>query len=1042
MTKKEVNAESNEKTQEKKALSSKAKKSESGQKFDFKKINFDNKILSVTFAIIFIMIGMYVAWDVRDGPISLDGLDKNIESNIYNNIRMAISQQIAAESPNLNEQYRQEKVEKAYANVVATGEYSYGGQTIKISDIVAGQSQNIKDKLKADNGQTYLTAIDPHMFLGQSRNYIKNGHMGTSLDEDGTPRLDYKLAPIGVNVPKDPDFHVWLESKLFLKNGLTGNSSIGEFTAAIFSLSAIIATLCAIPAFLILRQVTNNFSALIGTLVLVTIGTFVSRTVSGFVDTDAYQVLFPLLIVASLMYSFFSKNTVVKICYAVLSGFFVGMFLWAWGNGWFLFLFLSGALVAYIGYLVIENIISKLSFKEIFENIKSSLLVSGVFLISSFVFVKYFVDNNIFLMTYNGLFGGLGGITSFSGSNIWPNVLSSVAELNAAGFSQIVGSVGGGIIFLIALVGLTFLISDFKTENKKMVLIRRMLIIFSVIWTALIINANMFVFLTANSPLLFLVLLFVPVGLGGILSLMNNNRSEKIFVAILLSIWIAGTIYMSLNGVRFILLLAPAFAISFGVGMFYIFTSINLFLVKEMNLKTYVSRNIGGYLITGVLFLVLFNPMYTQANAIGDGVTPNFDDAWYGSMYKIKNESESDAIITSWWDFGHFFALVADRGVTFDGGSQTTPRAHWVGRILMENDEEVAHDMIQMLVCGGNEAHNTMLSYTTGTPADAIKVNKVLYTTFGKNSTETRELLAVNKYFTFDDSQLDNIMDYLSCEDPAEDFFITSQDMIGKAGVWAHWGSWDFNKKYVHDNYKGLSVEQMAVDIDESEILIQTYVDELLDIDLRAKTQDIKREDLVNQWFAPYPSYIPIQGQYEVPCEMDENMTLSCAHGLVISLADGDVKVVSGFEGQVKFKNVVIPTSLGTLMSVEQDADGDVDAFLLPSGDNSFNVVLAQSPLGASLFTKLYYYNGFGTKYFEAFDQQQSVLGNTIKVWKVSWTPIEKETDLSNQISEEELAKIQEQISSQMNAEVVSSEILDVEVEGGAKSPINETVSE
>ena len=78
---------------------------------------------------------------------------------------------------------------------------------------------------------------------------------------------------------------------------------LGEYIGAIFTLSAILATLSVIPIFLIIRVFSNNLFALFGSLILLTVGTFVSRTVAGFVDTDAYQILFPLSITASLIYA-------------------------------------------------------------------------------------------------------------------------------------------------------------------------------------------------------------------------------------------------------------------------------------------------------------------------------------------------------------------------------------------------------------------------------------------------------------------------------------------------------------------------------------------------------------------------------------------------------------------------------------------------------------------------------------------------------------------------------------------------------------------
>ncbi len=263
----------------------------------------------------------------------------------------------------------------------------------------------------------------------------------------------------------------------------------------------------------------------------------------------------------------------------------------------------------------------------------------------------------------------------------------------------------------------------------------------------------------------------------------------------LLGIWMTGTIYMSLNGVRFILLLAPAFAIAFGLGLYYIANIINEFMTVEFSLQKEHMKKAFGYIAVGLLFIILFIPMANQAKAISDQTLPNFDDAWYSTMYKIENQSQKDAIITSWWDFGHFFAAVSHRGVTFDGGSQTTPQSHWVGKLLMENDEEKAVDILRMLVCGGNNAHDYMLEMVNGTAADAVKINKIIYSTFGQDIESTEQIIKNNSYYKFDAEQVNTIMENLACENPREDFLITSEDMVGKAGVWAHWGSWDFTKK-------------------------------------------------------------------------------------------------------------------------------------------------------------------------------------------------------------------------------------------------------
>ncbi len=954
-----------------------------------------HKYFKIILPIILILFVMFIAFHVRSGPINLSGMEERVEANVYANVQNIISQQVEQQYPNLNPAYKQELVAKEYQKVLDTGKFTLNGEEILVSDIAKQNAQSVKDQFQADNGQTYLNAIDPYHFLHLTQNMQETGTQGNLIktDENGNEvsYTTYKLAPIGSKVSSKPEFHVWLESLLFKLNGLNQNSSIGEQTKAIYLIPVIFAMLSVIPCFLILRHFTNDLFGALGSLLLVSIGTFVSRTIAGFVDTDAYNVFFPLVIVVFLIYAFLYEDKIKTFGLAAVAGFFQGMFIWAWGPGWFIFVFIMTALIMYLGYITLVNIIKRSKLKEFIEPIKNNLITLFTFLISSIIFTYLFVKQNIVTLSIGNVMGA-GGLTAID-SNIWPNVLSSVAELNNATFSSVISSVGGNVIFIIALLGLVLLALDFKVREEKFKIINRVVIAFAAIWFFLIVDQGYFVFLAANSQLLFLIILFLPIGLALLMRVLNHNTGDRVFLTILLSVWVAGTIYMSLNGVRFVLLLAPAFAISFGVGLYYLSNIINNFIEKEVKITHEYGKKAVGYIFMIVVFIVLFNPIYAQATNISKGTTPNFDDAWYSSMEKIRLNSSEDAIITSWWDFGHFFATVAQRGVTFDGGTQGTPRAHWVGKLLMENDEEVAHDILRMIVCGGNEAHNTMLKYSDGTTADAVKINKILYQTFGKDSEETRKVLENNSYYTYTTEQVDEIMNYLSCEEPVEDFLITSEDMVGKAGVWAHWGSWDFTKKYVFDNYKIKSADQIALDIDENVTLINGYVAELKQIEVKAKAQNVKLKDLQNQWFAPYPSYIPIQGKYQYPCQ-EQNSSLICQNGVIINLQTSKVTTHESMNGQLNFKNLVFPNVYGALSVIEQNSDGDIDVILIPNGD-SFNVMLAQSPLGNSLFTKLFYLGGYGTKYFERFDDVQSVTGTRVITWKVKWDLNESIGDIS-----------------------------------------------
>lgn len=945
-------------------------------------IDFGLNIAKYAIPLILILFVMWFAFFVRSGPINLNGLDDRIEANTYSQIQSIVSQQMEINYGTLkqkNPTYFQELVDAEYKKVIESGKINYGGQTVIIKDLVKQNQEYIKSAFQSDDNQTYLNAIDPYHFLFFASNFYETGTTGDSI-VNGIPWVTKKLSPIGYKGTENPQFHVWLESKLFSFDNLDKeNSTISQQTKSIYLIPVFLAMIAGIAIFFILRRFSNDLFALFGSLLLVSIGTFVSRTVAGFVDTDGYVVLFPLLISVFLIYAFVYNSKYITIFLATIAGLFQGLFLWAWSPGWFIFIFSITSLIGYLAYLFSIKIFNKIKNRDFEIKITNDLLTLFSFIISSVLFTYLFIKKNIFYLAVSGLLGSQDRFATI-GSNIWPNVFSSVAELNPASFGQIVSGVGSNFIFIIALLGVLFLTLDFKTKNINQTLIKRGIIFSSILWFLIIVLGNAFVSLTANMPLIFLALLFLPIGIALLQSLLNNNKNSKIFLAILLTIWMAGTIYMSLNGVRFILLLAPAFAISFGLGLYYLSNIINTFFTKEFNISNIYGKILPGFIVITLLFITLFTPVANQAITISDQTLPNFDDAWYDAMYKIKDNSQENAIITSWWDFGHFFATVSERGTTFDGGSQTTPRSHWVGKLLLENDEEKAHDILRMLVCGGNEAHNTFLSFTAGNTDDAVKINKVLYKTFGKNLEDTRNIIKNNKYYDLTNEQTDQIMNYLACQSPVEDFLITSEDMVGKAGVWAHWGSWDFTKKYVYDNYKKDSASQISKAIDENITLIQTYIEELKSIEIKANQQDIKKEDLINQWLAPYPSYIPIKGQYSFPCTQ-QNTTLVCQNGISVDMQSG--QVTSQFGSDVKFANVYFPTNTGDIQGIKI-GDGNIDILIVAS-QTGFSSILMQTPLGNSLFTRLFYLDGFGTKYFEKFDEKQSATGVKIKTWKVIW---------------------------------------------------------
>jgi asparagine N-glycosylation enzyme membrane subunit Stt3 len=155
-------------------------------------------------------------------------------------------------------------------------------------------------------------------------------------------------------------------------------------------------------------------------------------------------------------------------------------------------------------------------------------------------------------------------------------------------------------------------------------------------------------------------------------------------------------------------------------------------------------------------------------------------------MTWIKNNTSQNTVLTSWWDFGHLFTAVADRPVTFDGGSQNTPRAYWVGQALVTSNENLSAGIFRMLTSSGDQGYLTLENYTHDTGKSVEILKKIL--PVDKQAAQT---ILVNDY-NLTPEQAQNVLKYTHPDNPAPHELILSSDMIGKASVWSGFGNWNF----------------------------------------------------------------------------------------------------------------------------------------------------------------------------------------------------------------------------------------------------------
>ena len=186
---------------------------------------------------------------------------------------------------------------------------------------------------------------------------------------------------------------------------------------------------------------------------------------------------------------------------------------------------------------------------------------------------------------------------------------------------------------------------------------------------------------------------------------------------------------------------------------------------------------------------------------------------------------------------------------------------------------------------------------------------------------------------------------------PPENYFITSEDMVSKAGVWAHFGSWDFEKalayNIVKSNTKDNALQKLQEELNYSEEESQSIYRQLNGLSERE----------ANAWIAPYPSY-----SQTGRCQT-QNSTIICENGIII---ENNQAYVNTKEGQVKLQSFRIDNQ------IYSSTEGSNEISVAYDSTKSMARLMHPALLG-SMFTELFFFNGENLDHFELFNHEKGV---------------------------------------------------------------------
>ncbi len=915
-------------------------KTQEEESIDFKSIMTNSKRYLVP---LLILIPILLSIFFRIQPFYLPITDDWAENSVYQNIRSSISEQIDKQYPNLPDENKI-KIINENLEVIKQSNGEAIDQQIEM------YSLGLKQRMQDDDGQTYLLAIDPYLWYGESKNYIENGQFGNTY-KDGEDWYNLRNGRVGVNagVPFNSVMTV-----LVYKIIHPFNKDFSIMSAA-FLVPLLIMTLAVIPIFFIGRRFAGNIGGFFAAVMFAIHPALLNRTVAGFSDTDPYTVFFPLLTIWLFFEALDAKTLKNRLILTSSAGLSLAFFNFAWNAGWwYTFDFIVGTMGLYLVYHIITN------FKSIKENIsgfikgsqvKEFFSILGVLTIAFVVFrgvIALLSGTGSVLMGVKNIYEALIAqplwfiqIKAVAATTLWPNVLTTVAELNPSSFPTIISSLGGHLLFWISVIGL-FLVM-FKTRESE---------------------------------------------------------QKYLKFAILLAIWFLASIYGALTSLRFIALIVPVFALGFGAALGISYNYVKKWASKELNINEMILKTV----IVLVFILLLLSPVKSAWGTVKNEV-PSFTDAWYDSLTEIK-EASDDAIITSWWDFGHWFVAMSQRRVTFDGGDQGN-RIHWVGKSLLTDDEDEAVAILRMLNCGQELAFDTIENYTNDSYSSKMLIDMIILMDKSKADETLKEA-------GFDKDQRENILELTHCEDTIDQYYITSQDMVSKAGVWSHFGNWDFNRAKMYNTVKKLAPGE------GKRVLVEEF--SLSEKDAEKQYYEIKSTP-ADKWITTWPNYV----SQIAACRTNAEIVF-CENGLVVNTTDYD-SYLSIKEGPQNIMSLVYAGEDDIIEKEFNNSKIPYSAALIRDGDN-YKSILMDPLLAKSTFTRLFFFDGLGSRYFRPFSDRSTFTGQKIQVWTVSFKPMDKLVPEKFGIQESEGEALSKIMGEEKEETEIEEETSNIAIEG------------
>ncbi|MFP4117893.1 MAG: STT3 domain-containing protein [Candidatus Woesearchaeota archaeon] len=942
----------------------------SGQAPDstYKKLEKTYSFMGKIAPILILVFIIFLAGYIRAAPARVPMADQWAADSINNQLRMQITQEVQQQYPNLPPQNMESMVDKELDKFIEDNREMYEMQLEQTSEFFRSQLQD-------DDGNTYLTGIDPYHWYRLARNIVRRGGPGDdNIDGKEVDRL--MLYPLGMtdrarSVDTDTNVYIGAYSYMMLSNFFPDLSLM----QTVFYFTVVLAPLAAIPAFFIAKKFGGIVAGSIAAFIVAIHPSFISRTMGGFFDTDVFNIVLPLFIIWFLIEALYANTWKTATLFGVLSLLTTVLFAFSWTGWWFILLIILLALFAYMLWLMALAFKRNKGLTAFFrtkENRKKIAAMTG-FTVGSLILASIIAGFDTVVKIFYEYPMSVIRIKDVATYDIWPNVMRTVAELNPSAHSEIVSTFNGPLMFSLAFIGCILTLVVWKKEHTwREVAYLGASIIYYMVVLADPDSWNFFVFAA---------LLALPIIGKAIFNLYYYPYADikdlRVPYAAIITIWLVSMVFASTRGVRFNIFIVPPFALGFGI------------LMGVLSSKTSdVASRLHGFgrrtttVFVSVLFIGLFflssldGGMLDTSTETARNYVPHMNDAWFDGLKGIKETAEEDAVIGSWWDFGHWFKAIAERPVFFDGGSQNSKTAHWMGKSLLTEDELLTVGLLRMMSCGRDEAYDALENDSPLNGYESVDMIDDIVRTNRSAAISMMTEAGVSE------DVAEKVVDHTHCA-PPEVFYITSEDMLGKGGVWGHFGSWDFHKARQYVDVKKMDMGPALEHLTENYSYDDNRATEVYN-EIQTTEPD--------EWIAPWPGYL---GQPQQCSHQEDDMHLcrltiqgSQQLNVMFNSTAGSAKIMAS--GQQNAPQDATPAAVshaedgGFRKNEFDDSQIPYGMTFIESGD-SYQIALMDPLQTASMFTRLFFHDGAGTDHFDKVYDERGIPGGRVIIWKVDW---------------------------------------------------------